>query len=126
VKPPDSVGNEDFPMKNHDPKKVSRPGEALTPEVQGLSGEQLKQMALAVIARTPEVRRGKVQVIKESIEKGSYHPNSHQVAVNLIAHHFCWAGPVACQPGTRRQNSEEEITATGEGSRNPEMIPFNQ
>lgn len=59
----------------------------------GLEREsRLKNLALEVIARTPEVRSEKVRAIKESLAQGSYYCSSREAVVRLFGNHFMTAG----------------------------------
>jgi hypothetical protein len=98
-------------MNQNNPQTVFTPGRALTPKAQRSAILGLKHKIREVIALTPEVRSGKVQVMKELIAKDSYRVDSQQLAANLIADHFMMTGCAACQPGTGLQSSEPGINA---------------
>jgi len=72
-------------MNNHDTKAISVLGTATLPPAQGASASTLSHKAMEVIARTPDVRSDRVDVLKELVAQGSYQCNVQQVAVRLIA-----------------------------------------
>jgi len=66
----------------------------LTEEQPQLSGAHVLVQALAAQAsKLPEVRHEKVNVLRQAVQSGNYHPHSEKVAVALFSHLL--AAPVA-------------------------------
>ncbi|MDQ6971348.1 MAG: flagellar biosynthesis anti-sigma factor FlgM [Mariprofundaceae bacterium] len=81
---PDRTGSA-VPTRASGKKKTGSSSSASSgAQVQVADASALREKAKTMLADTPEVRMERIEEIRSSIEKGSYHADSSKVAAHII------------------------------------------